>query len=361
MISTVDAFRGQQRIKQLLERYLAAGRLGGTLLLLGERGLGKTTLATIIARALACEANKAHPRLWFCGECYACRSIVTGDQPEYVTVRPKSQDIKVEQIREEHQGFRSALLHPIHLSHRLFLIDEAHALNEETGNQLLKIFEEAPEQTAFILVTDKPYRLLPTIHSRGQKFNLLPEPKPAIEAYLEQDAPDVAAAQRSEAALLCAGRYAEALLLARSPEWCGAVRTLARLLYQGRGTCQAAQALAEYEYAALWAKELLDTGLSEDEALKQASESFKPAKDGPLQVITKVRLNELKRVALISAYDRAAWFALQSSTPPACLGPCLSLLHNRINQNIDRELAQAAFEISMARGAVEQPVALTKV
>jgi hypothetical protein len=360
LISTVDAFRGQHRTLRLLERYLAAGRLGGTLLLLGERGLGKTTLATVIARALACEANQAKPRLWFCGECYACRTIAGGEQPEYVTVRPKSQDIKVEQIREEHQGFRSALLHPIHLSHRLFIIDEAHALNEETGNQLLKVFEEAPEQTVFILVTDKPHKLLPTIHSRGQKFNLIPESQDAIEHYLALDAPEVRLPQRQEAALLSAGRYAEALGLARSPEWCAGVRALAEVLYRGRGTAAAAQALAEFEYAALWAKELADTGLSEDEALKQCSESFKETKGGPPQQLTKVRLNELKRIALISAYDRAAWLALQTQPPPACLGPALSLLHSRINQNLDRELVQAAFEISMARGEIEQPVALAE-
>ena len=345
----------------MLERYLAAGRLGGTLLLLGERGLGKTTLATVIARALACEANKAEPKLWFCGECYACRTIADGEQPEYVTVRPKGQDIKVEQIKDEHQGFRSALLHPIHLNHRLFIIDEAHALNEETGNQLLKVFEEAPEQTAFILVTDKPYKLLPTIHSRGQKFNLLPEPIHAVEGYLAEDMPDAHPELRSEAALLSAGRYAEALVLAASAEWCETVRALAGLMYRGKGTAQAAQALAEYEYTALWAKELADTGLSEEEALKQASESFKEKKGDPPRLLTKVRLNELKRVALISAYDRAAWLAMQSGPPPACLGPSLSLLHNRINQNIDRELAQAAFEITMTRGEIEQPVALTEV
>jgi DNA polymerase III subunit delta' len=355
LISTVDAFRGQQRLKQLLERYLAAGRLGGTLLLLGERGLGKTTLATIIARGLACEANRAAPRLWFCGECYACRTIAGREQPEYVTVRPKSQDIKVEQIEKDHQGFRAALLHPIHLSHRFFLIDDAHCLNEETGNQLLKVFEEAPEQTVFLLVTDKPHLLLPTIHSRGQKFNLAPEPLDAITNYLALDAPEVAPAAREEAALLSTGRYVEALGLAHESAWRQAVHGLARVFYQGWGTAPAAQELAEHEYAVLWAKELADTGLSEDEALKQCSESYKEAKGGPPQLLTKVRQNELKRVALISAYDRAAWLALQSSSPPPHLHNALSLLRSRINQNVDRELAQVAFEISVARGIVEQP------
>ena len=62
----------------LLDAYLSRGRLGGTILLLGQRGLGKTTLATVLARALCCEANREAPRLRFCGECYACRSIARG-------------------------------------------------------------------------------------------------------------------------------------------------------------------------------------------------------------------------------------------------------------------------------------------
>lgn len=74
MISTVDQFRGQARALRLLDAYLRQGRLAGCVLLLGQRGLGKTTLATIAARALCCERNPAGAGLTFCGECYACRT-----------------------------------------------------------------------------------------------------------------------------------------------------------------------------------------------------------------------------------------------------------------------------------------------
>ncbi|MBA4355890.1 MAG: hypothetical protein C0409_14485, partial [Novosphingobium sp.] len=160
---------------RLLNASLAQGRLGGTLLLMGQRGLGKTTLATVIARALTCELNReagAAQRLWFCGECYACRSIAGGEQNEYVLIRPIGTDIKVEQLDEKSGVLYAFSLHPQHLSHRVLVLDEAHCLNATTGNQMLKLFEEPPQRSLFILVTDKPELLLPTIHSRSLKLAL---------------------------------------------------------------------------------------------------------------------------------------------------------------------------------------------
>lgn len=338
MICTADSFRGQQRVRGLLERYLAAGRLGGTLLLLGQRGLGKTTLAAIIARALTCENNREQPRLHFCGECYACRSIASGNQPEYVYVRPKTKEITVTHIEDEFEGLRTALMHPTLLSHRIFILDDAHYLNEETGNQLLKLFEESPDRTVFILVTDKPELLLPTIHSRGQKFALAPEPVDTLTSWLAEDMPECPADHAREAALMSAGRYVDAVELAGDASWRGAVRELAARLFKGRDVLPAAKKLAEAEQAMLWRKEQADTGLSEDELTK---------------AIENARKNELRRIALVTAYDRASWWALQSAVPPPGYLPALSLLKQRINQNINEELAQTAFEVMVAHGLSE--------
>jgi len=343
LISTADSFRGQQRTRHLLEGYLAQGRLTGTLLLLGQRGLGKTTLATIIARALTCERNTERPRLWFCGECYACRSIAQGEQPELVIVRPRGQDISVKQIEEDHDGFRSALLHPALLSHRVFIIDEAHHLNEFTGNQMLKLFEEAPAQTAFILVTDKPELLLPTILSRGQKLRLAPEPAEQLSPVVAEDA-TVTLETAREAARMAAGRYVEALALARDDDWRDAVRQLAALLYGGAGTAAAAGVLAEFELAALWARHLAASGLDAATAEKR----IRRAKDDHDRAL-RVRRNELTREALITAYDRAAWWALAQTAPPPGFARALWDLKLRIDQNVDRRLSQTVFELTLSR------------
>jgi hypothetical protein len=333
LISTVDAFRGQPRVIKLLEAYLQAGKLAGTLLLLGQRGLGKTSLATIIARALTCERNREQRKFWFCGECYACRSIAAGEQPEFVLVKPAGKDISVKQIEQDYDGFRSALLLPTTLSHRVFVIDEAHYLNEETSNQLLKLLEEVPGCTVFILVTDRPNLLLPTIHSRGQKIALSPVPEEELAGYVERDADAVDSKSALEAACMSGGRYVDAMQLVQSDTWRKAVKRLASTLLAGSGLAQAVEPLWEYENEALWHKELADTGLEESKALK---------------LVSTVRKNELKRQALITAYDRAALWALRYRKLPAGFFEAFTLLKARINQNVDMHLAQAAFEIQLA-------------
>lgn len=365
MISTVDQFRGQARALRLLDAYLRQGRLAGCVLLLGQRGLGKTTLATIAARALCCERNREAARLTFCGECYACRTIALGEQREYVLIRPKAKLLRVgdffeEQAKqeprpkdyldssdeEEENGrtkrgrsvFYQFSLSPVSMSHRVLIIDDAHYLNEETGNQILKLLEEPPERSVFFLVTDKPERLLPTIHSRGLKITLAPEPREALLHYLAEDVAGLSVVELSETAYMSGGRYVDALLLAADADWREAVKRLAVALAGARETVDAAVDLAGCEYGALWDKELADTGLSEAEAAKG---------------VEKARANELKRQALISAYERAAWWMLgerasrAGSIAAAQFAEALALLKRRINGNVDLTLAQTAFELAL--------------
>ena len=341
MLTSVDDFRGQVAVRSLRDAYLGKQRLGGTILLLGQRGLGKTTLATLIARALVCERNIESPRLWFCGECYACRSILQGEQPEYVVVRPRGQDISVTQIEEDHNGFSSALLHPTLLSHRIFIIDDAHCLNEQTGNQLLKLFEESPERTVFILVTDKPEMLLPTIHSRGQKLRLVPSACGELAGHAAADT-SAGPAEAMEAARMSGGRYVDATALAAMPRWREAVRRLGQAVFSGRAVLAAAQQLSEFEYDAMWAKLLADLGLSAADAERMLA---RPKTDEERKF--KTRRNELRRQALVAAYDRATWWALGQAVPPAGYARALWDLKTRINQNVDPRLAQTAFELAV--------------
>jgi DNA polymerase III delta prime subunit len=341
LLPAADDFCGQERVRNLLDGYLRKRRLTGTVLLLGQRGLGKTTLATVLARALVCERNADEPRLEFCGECYACRSIAQGEQPEYTVVRPRGQDISVKQVEEEFDGFHSALLHPALLSHRVFIIDDAHHLNETTGNQMLKLFEEAPSRTVFILVTDKPELLLPTIHSRGQKLTLAPVAQSVLCPAVRR-ATGLNNAIAAESARMSAGRYVDAVALAGADDWRSAVRRLAGALLAGRGTVNAANDLAAYEFALLWTKLLADTRLSEEAAEKKLSRPQTEADKG-----LKTRRNELTRQALTTAYDRGTWWLLAQQAPGAALSPALWDLKQQINANVDPLLAQTAFELAL--------------
>ena len=295
MIQSLEQFVGQARARALLARYVQRDRLSGTFLLLGQRGLGKSTLATMIARALCCTGERSTERLDFCGDCYACRSIAGGEQPEYVTVRPQGQNITVKQLDEEHGGLQTALYHPNLLSHRVFLIDNAHYLNEESGNRLLKLFEEAPARTVFLLTTDRPELLLPTIHSRGQKITLTPLPAAELAEALAQRGMD--AAEALEAAALSGGRFVDALALSGNKAWRHALKSLGRAISERRNVPEAAGDAAVFEHAMLWQKEQADHGM-EEAALEKA--------------LPKARQNELTRQGLISAYDRASWWLLNS-------------------------------------------------
>lgn len=342
MISTVEEFHGQEAVLRLLGAYLHAGKLAGTLLVMGQRGVGKTTLATVIGRALCCSENQQDARLWFCGECYACKSIASGAQPEFVIVRPRSQDITVSQVEEDHDSFRPALLHPNLLPYRVYIIDDAHHLNDETGNQLLKLFEEAPQRTVFILVTDKPQQLLPTIHSRGQKFILQPMPTASLIPVLITKL-RISDNTASEAARMAAGRYVDACELARNDEWRQAIKGLARAI-AGRGVCAAAaEAAAEFEFDALWDKVARDLGVSVNELDKLVKRGKTDQEKG-----LKVRRNTLRREALVTAYNRASWWLLGQGVPPPKLGDELSILSSRISGNVDANLAQAAFELGLS-------------
>lgn len=327
MIASASEFRGQELPRRLVEGYLQRGRAAGTFLLLGERGLGKSTLGTVFARAVTCEANRAAPRLWFCGTCYACRTIAAGDQPEYVVVRPEGKEISIVMLREKYSNFSHALLHPTLLSHRVFVIEEAHWLNEESGNRLLKVLEEGPSHTMFILISDRPEMLLPTIMSRSQQIRLRPLPEAVLAEQLRAAVPDLGADDAAQAARMAAGRWVDGLALARDSEWRAALSRLAGALEQGRGVVQAAARAAEFEFAPLWDKE----------------QATAPEVKGD-KTIAAARRNELNRQALVTSYDRAAWYLLARRRPPAGLGPQLARLKQRIGQNVDVNLAQAAFE-----------------
>ncbi|MEZ5337952.1 MAG: AAA family ATPase [bacterium] len=299
MLASASEFVGQQRARALIARYVERGRLSGTFLLLGQRGLGKTTLATLIARALCCTgAKRGSEALAFCGDCYACRTIAAGEQPEYVTVRPRGQDISVKQLDEDHGGLATALYKPNLLSHRIFLIDNAHHLNEESGNRLLKLFEEAPAQTVFLLTTDRPELLLPTIHSRGQKITLSPLATAELSAALSARGVEGPAA--AEAALMGGGRFVDSLALSGNQAWRAALSNLGEAILRRSGVPEAAADAAGYEHALLWEKEQADHGMEEAELEK---------------LLPKARQNELLRQALISAYDRSSWWLLQTGLP----------------------------------------------
>lgn len=177
---------GNATAVRLTEALLARESPPNTLLFSGPGAVGKALLAYFFAKALVCERRESllDSPLSFCDECYACKSIEEGNQPEFVGIRPKTTELTLAQVREDYSSFESAYLHPHNLKWRIFILEECHTMSEELANSMLKLLEEPPLRTIFILVTDKPYLLLPTILSRSFRVSFNAENIGRLEEYL---------------------------------------------------------------------------------------------------------------------------------------------------------------------------------
>ena len=161
-------------------------RLSHAYLFVGQPHVGKMTLAINLAQALNCE-QEAQP----CGQCRSCLLIAAGNHPDVQLIgrmtnadfgeASTKKEISIAQIKEIQ---RSAGLQPYEGRHRVFIIDGAEYLNEESANCLLKTLEEPPPKVLFILLTVNDGRLLPTIVSRCQRVELFPLPASVIEQSL---------------------------------------------------------------------------------------------------------------------------------------------------------------------------------
>lgn len=156
---------GQSHVRIALENALSQGRLHPALLFSGTRGVGKTTLARIIARSLNCETGvTATP----CGECGACQEIEAGRFVDLIEVDAASRT-KVEETRDLLDNVPYA---PARGRFKIYLIDEIHMLSKHSFNALLKTLEEPPSHVQFLFATTDPQKLPITILSRCLQFNL---------------------------------------------------------------------------------------------------------------------------------------------------------------------------------------------
>ena len=162
---TFAAMVGQEHVLKALSNALKTERLHHAYLFTGTRGVGKTTLARVLAKALNCEQGiTAEP----CGECSACQEIDQGRFVDLIEVDAASRT-KVEDTRELLNNVQYA---PTRGRFKIYLIDEVHMLSASSFNALLKTLEEPPPHVKFLLATTDPQKLPVTILSRCLQFNL---------------------------------------------------------------------------------------------------------------------------------------------------------------------------------------------
>ena len=218
---------GQSHAIGALRGAVGSGRLPGTYLFVGPEHIGKTAAALALAQTLNCTADERSDLLDGCGECYSCRSIASGTHPDVRSAAPSgpSRTLRIPQFwpREgvrEHPADRAMLrdLHfaPVRAKRRVFIVEDADALNDDTANSLLKVLEEPPPYALFILTASATNSVLPTILSRSQAIRFRIVPTPDIERALKErhtlDEPHA-----RFIAAFCQGRIGEAFRLASQP------------------------------------------------------------------------------------------------------------------------------------------------
>lgn len=168
---------GQEVVRTVLSRAAAAQRAAPAYLFSGTRGVGKTTIARIFAKALNCERG---PGPEPCNECPSCIAVARGSSPDVVEIDGASnRGIEDAKRLKETVGYA-----PLEGRYKVFIIDEAHMLTREAFNALLKTLEEPPARVTFLLATTEPHKFPPTIISRCQHFVFRRLGQGALEAHL---------------------------------------------------------------------------------------------------------------------------------------------------------------------------------
>jgi len=174
-----DTLVGQTHVVQALKNALDQKRLHHAYLFTGTRGVGKTTLARILAKSLNCEKGISSTP---CGLCAACTEIDQGRYVDLIEVDAAS-NTQVDNMRDLLDNAQYA---PTQGQFKIYIIDEVHMLSKSAFNAMLKTLEEPPEHVKFILATTDPQKVPVTVLSRCLQFNLKQMPSASISEYLEK-------------------------------------------------------------------------------------------------------------------------------------------------------------------------------
>ena len=175
-----ETLLGNGQLKQNLAASLSRGHISHFYLISGPRGSGKKTLARLISAAVLCQGREKP-----CLSCTVCRKVMENNHPDVITVEdPEHKTVAVKIVRQFRED---VFVRPNEAEHKIYIFPQE--LGLEGQNALLKILEEPPAYGVFILLTDNPAKLLPTVRSRCTELKLLALPPEILEPQLKKDFP----------------------------------------------------------------------------------------------------------------------------------------------------------------------------
>lgn len=174
----LHSFLGNARIVEILRRAVSQDRLPHAMIFAGPSGVGKRTLAILLAQVVNCLDGQGNK---ICGKCSSCCKIRARAHPDIREIQPEGATIRIEAIRNV---INEVAYQPFEARYRVVIIDPADQMQLAAANCLLKTLEEPPSPTIIILITTNPYMLLETIRSRSQMLQFGGIPQKQIEGYL---------------------------------------------------------------------------------------------------------------------------------------------------------------------------------
>ena len=206
-----ETLLGNEQLKLNLKQSISSGHISHFYLISGPEGSGKKTLAVALAAAMLCrEPDKP------CMRCASCRKVLSGNHPDLITVDdPEKKTIPVDLIR---QARSDMYIQPNEADRKIYLFPRAQDMGLPGQNALLKVLEEPPEYGVFLLLTDNPNKLLPTVRSRCRELKLQPLPESILLGQLKKEFPDAQREDCLAAASRSGGFLGQAKLLLENGE-----------------------------------------------------------------------------------------------------------------------------------------------
>ena len=201
-----DGLFGNQQLKENLRNSVGRGHISHFYLISGPAGSGKHTLSRLLGAALLCQ-NQERP----CLQCSACRKVMANTHPDFITIDdPEKKTVPVDLIR---QARADIYVQPNEADRKIYMFPRAQDMGIPGQNALLKVLEEPPSYGVFILLTDNPQKLLPTVRSRCTELSLQALPEKLLKAELARIFPKADPEELAVAAAQSGGYFGQAKAL----------------------------------------------------------------------------------------------------------------------------------------------------